>query len=346
MWFDDCANISLTGAQMPKNKAKTRNWREFWIWFNRLMDVGINKYKVSGDFPETLDPRTILQSFFFYDSVCLFRTKEGGVDLSLPGLPAADVTIYGYPRAANVFTKNGRLFGTATPVIRIRQPNGIDPVVNEGISDAAPDASAGEGYIIRLHKTFNPLFPYAAEYAYKIADTMRTIEVLANKLKSPYVIFAAEEMRKTVLEYFRKIVDNEDLVIPTGIFDPAKVKLEDTTINPDAIKAARELVEWYISQYMEIVGLNSNPASDKQERLLVDEINSNNQQADINVDPVLDYVNDQLDQASEFFGWSMKLERSVEQDDRGLSEVQNGFGNYGSEPDLAGDGNRAGSEID
>ena len=97
MWFNDISTIDLSYCNATKSKKKTllQNKREFWQWLAYLAELGINRYKLTGDYPDTLDERTILQSIFWYGSFCIFN--DNGVFLSLPALPASDLTVYGYP---------------------------------------------------------------------------------------------------------------------------------------------------------------------------------------------------------------------------------------------------------
>jgi hypothetical protein len=144
-------------------------------------------------------------------------------------------------------------------------------------------------------------------------------------------------MRRTVEEYFKNIKDNDDLIISTGVFDPSKVQVSALEFNPENVKVMRELVEWYMAQYLNFCGVNSNPASDKQERLLVDEINANDEETNNNVKPEIEFMNEQLDIINDFTGWSMKME--VNYNDK---DIQGNSGNLLGKSDLSDDGNGSG----
>lgn len=301
MWFNDLATIDLTYCNATKTKKKTllQNYREFWQWLAYFSEMGINRYKITGDFPDTLDERTILQSLFWYGSFCLFN--DSGVWLSLPGLPASDLTVYGYPRKVNVFGRNGY-----NKTIGLIQYAGEEKQVNKGVSDVP--VYDKRGFWVQEKKFMYPLANSAIITAERVADAMRSIDVMRVLLKSPFVVFCIEEMRRTVEEYFKNIKDNDDLIISTGVFDPSKVQVDALEFNPENVKVMRELVEWYMAQYLNFCGINSNPASDKQERLLVDEINANDEETDNNVSPEIDFMNEQLDIINDITGWSMKME--------------------------------------
>lgn len=301
MWFNDIATIDLTYCQATKAKKKTllQNYREFWQWLAYFAEMGINRYKLTGDYPETLDERTILQSLFWYGSFTIFN--DNGVWLSLPGLPASDLTVYGYPTKINVFGRNGY-----NKTVGLIQYAGDEKAVNKGISDVP--VYDKKGFWVQEKKFMYPLANSALITAERVADAMRSIDVMRVLLKSPFVVFCIEEMRRTVEEYFKNIKDNDDLIISTGVFDPSKVQVSALEFNPENVKVMRELVEWYMAQYLNFCGVNSNPASDKQERLLVDEINANDEETDNNTKPEVEFMNEQLDIVNELTGWSMQME--------------------------------------
>lgn len=326
MILNDFATIDLSFSNLTKSKklTKLKNIIEFRQWFLYFSEMGINRYKLTGEYPDTLDERTILQSLFWYGSFCVFN--DGGVFLSLPGLPASDLTVYGYPRKVNVFGKNG-----FNKTIGLIQYAGDEEQVNKGVSDLS--IYDKQGFWIQEKKVFNPLANDALLYAERVADSMRSIDVMRVNMKSPFIVWTIEEMRRTVEEFFKNRKENDELIISTGVFDPSKVQVTPLEISPDNIKAMRELVEWYCGAYMQKCGINSNPASDKAERLLVDEINANDEETDNNVNAQVEYMNEQLEVVNKTFGWNMKMEVTYNED----KDIRRDSGNVYSESDLSDD---------
>lgn len=327
MWFNDIATIDLTYCQATKAKKKTllQNYREFWQWLAYFAEMGINRYKLTGDYPETLDERTILQSLFWYGSFTIFN--DNGVWLSLPGLPASDLTVYGYPTKINVFGRNGY-----NKTVGLIQYAGEEKAVNKGISDVP--VYDKKGFWVQEKKFMYPLANSALITAERVADAMRSIDVMRVLLKSPFVVFCIEEMRRTVEEYFKNIKDNDDLIISTGVFDPSKVQVSALEFNPENVKVMRELVEWYMAQYLNFCGVNSNPASDKQERLLVDEINANDEETDNNTKPEVEFMNEQLDIINELTGWSMQMEVTYDEN----KDIRGDSGEVSEQSGVSSDG--------
>lgn len=334
MWFNDFATIDLTYCNATKAKKKTalQNYMEFWDAFARLSNIGINRYKITGDFPETLDERTILQSLFWYGSFGLVNDK--GVWLSLPAMPASDLTVYGYPRKINTFGRNGY-----NKTFEIIQFNGEEELVNRGISDV--NLYDKRGFWVMEKKLIYPLARTCILMSERIADSMRSIDVMRNKMKDPYIVFTIEEMRRTVQEFFNNLKLNDELIISTGVFDPAKVQVEKLEFNPEILKAMKELIEWYEGRYNSFCGINSNPASDKKERLLVDEINANDEETDNNVNKEVEYMNAQLEKVNELTGWSIRMEVAYENKD-----IRRDSGDLSDERDISSDGDSSGPDDD
>lgn len=329
MWFDDYATINLTycPATKAKKKSQLQNFLQFWDTFEKLANIGINRYKITGDYPETLDERTILQSIFWYGSFGL--VNDNGVWLSLPAMPASDLTVYGYPRKINVFGKNGY-----NKTFEIIQYNGDEKAVNDGISDV--ELYDKRGFWVMEKKLIYPLARTAILFSERIADSYRIIDVLRVKSKDPYVFFSKEETIRTVKEFFKDLNSNDEyIVVSTGVFDPDSVTAQKLDFNPEGLKTIQALVEWYEGKYNSYCGINSNPASDKKERLLVDEINANDEETENNVNKEVEYMNAQLEKVNELTGWSMKMEVAYDGRDK---DIRSDTDELSDERDLSSDG--------
>ena len=325
MLFSDFATIDLANCAAVKNKKKSKylNRQEFCMWLAYFAEMGINRYKITGDYPETIDERTILQSLFWYGSFTIFN--DGGVTLALPGLGASDLTIYGYPRKVNVFGRNGY-----NKQISLYQMAGNEQIVNKGTSGLNfPDKS---GFWLLEKKFSYPLANYAILTAERVADAMRAMDVIRTTMKTPFVAFTIEEMVRTVKQYFENIKDNDDLIISTGVFDPSKVQIQPLDVKPENLKAMRELVEWYSAQYLNLCGIYSNPASDKKERLLVDEVNANDEETQNNVNSEVDFLNEQLKVVNKIMGFNMRMEANYGTD----KNIRGDFGTL-SDNDVSGE---------
>ena len=288
MYSDFCPLSPDVIADYSKGrKTKLRNWNEYWLFFQYFAELGLNRFRIEGNVPDSIDPHIVLQSIFWRDSFAVFNV--GGVWLALPALPGGEYTVYGYPVKVIAYGRNGKIF-------HVNCVNGEEKLINEGFyNKELPNET---GVFIRAKRQISPLAWYADVYAQRAADAMRALDVLRNKAKDPFKIFAREEMKATVERYLQQITDNEQTVITTGVFDPSKVQVAMTPVPSDTLTAMRELVQWYTDQFLEIAGINNNPQSDKRERMIVDEVRANNTQAAMTIQASCDYMNEQLKKLS------------------------------------------------
>ena len=282
----DMLSLYSIGNLTSKKKKQLENNDEFMRWYYYLLDFSMNRFIIEG-LPDSCDEKTIKESLIFRGGFCLFKEDISKGLLSLPCNPTSELTIYGYSRKVNVFGFNG--YNKTIDV-------NIDGECNEN-----------KGFYIKEYKRGIPLIQYILGYSTKISDCMRTLDVMRYKLKRPYIVVASEEVIPTVKKYFEKVEENENYIISSGIFDANKVQAINLEQSDNSIKNVRELIEWYFSQFLNICGVSTSPQSDKKERLLVDEIHSNDESTEYNVNSIVDYINYQLDFANITYGTNIKF---------------------------------------
>lgn len=335
VWYADlfnCINLGLGGkAKQPHQLAKFKNRIEFQNAFARLVEKGLSRYNFEG-LPDTVSDRVLKQALLYHGSICFFD-KDGSV-LALPACPTSDLTLYGDFKSCFCYGRNG---------YNIRVPlyvPGADeaPVLNKGVINGTPEP---KGVFVRENKIVYPFINYCIAYAEKIADTMRTIDVMRHNSKRPYIVVAEEQVVPTVKKFFDTRDDNVDYVISTGIFPTEKVKVLEVPNNAAGMKACTDLVEWYMNDFDNLCGFNSNSNPDKKERLLVDEVNANNESTEAGVDSMMDYLQSQLDLVNEYLGTSIKVVEArdkeyIEEDTDNVNDETYGM-ERANEPDMKGD---------
>ena len=300
--FGQVIDIMQTGV--GKKFAKQKNNYEFMNWFNLLERYAQYRYEFEG-LPDTVDERVLKQALIWYGS-CVFFDKEDNL-ICLPGRGTADFTVYGLPIKAYVWGRNGY-----NECIDLHiQGQEESKFVTKGIN--TPPHTKGRGVLVRENYKFYPFANYIYNYAWKITDTMRTLDTERFHLKRPYIITAKEEVVPTVKKYMDKTADNEEYIVSSGIFDANDVNALPITLPTGAIKETEELVDWYINQYLTLCGLNNNQQIDKKERMLVDEVNSNNESIDNNIQPMVQYIQEQLDFVNTIYNTNIKIKAMKEE---------------------------------
>jgi len=313
MWFNELSCNALIGAPISKKLSKIKNAQAFQNQFATLLHIAKHRYRIKeGTCPDTINERVLIDALLWYGS-CTFFKKDGGI-LALPSRPTNDFNLYGEPGYAWVWGRNG--FNQKVK-LTIPQAGGV---LDKGMFGEIGD---GEGVFVRENEIMYPFVNFVSQYAEKIADTLRTIDVQRFHCKRPYIITAQEQVVPTVKEYLNNVKDNEDYIIDTGIFDANAVSAISITVTSQDIKGMTELYDWYMAKYFELCGIKNNQASSKKENLIVDEVNANNEATEFGVDAVVEYLNKQMKTVNALFGtnieWEVKndAEQDIQADDDG-----------------------------
>lgn len=308
-WYEglfNCINISLGGKNSTSRKlAKYKNYTEFQNVFARLVKKALARYEFE-DLPDTVNERVLKLSFLYHGSACFF--EEAGNVIALPATPNANLNIYGDFKSCFVYGRNGY-----NKEIPLYVHGGADSqLINKGFGNRI--TAKPKGVWVRENELVYPFLNYCINYADKIADSMRTLDVSRHNIKRPYIIPAEEQVVPTVKKFFDERNDNVDFVVSTGIFPADKVNVLQIPAGAENLKACTDLIEWYMNDFDNLCGKNSNANPDKKERLLVDEVNANNESTEANIDSLITYVQSQLDDVNDYFGTSIRIVNSIQND--------------------------------
>ena len=303
----NCIDVNLGGkCKTNKRLAKFKNNLVFINTFVYLCEKALARYDFE-DLPKTVDDRVLKMALLYHGSVCFFD-KEGSI-LALPATPNSNLNLYGNYKSCFVYGRNG--FNEQIPLFI----PGADEsnTLKRGFFTLNIDKQP-RGVYVRENKHNYPFINYCFQYAEAIADTYRTLDVVRQNIKRPFVIAAEEQLIPTIKKFFDDRNDNMDYIVSSGIFPADKIQILPFETQESALKAATDIVEWYMNQFDEKCYKNSNANPDKKERLLVDEVNSNNQSRESSEESFRKYFEEQLDYVNECLGTSIKL-KEVETND-------------------------------
>lgn len=335
MWYNDLfnpINLTLGGKKTNKQLAEFKNHIEFQNVFARLVHKALSRYNFE-NLPDTVNERVLKMSLLFHGSVGFFE-KEGNL-LALPALPNASVTLYGDFKSMYVYGRNGY-----NAEIALYVPGGAESkLVNKPISGYAPVNKQPMGVWVRENEMVFPFMNHCINYAEKIADTYRTLDVSRKNIKTPYIIAAEEQVVGSVKKFMEQRDSNMDYVVSSGIFPADKINLLPIQTTAENLTACTDLIEWYMNDFLSLCGLNNNANQDKKERLLVDEVNANNEATETDIDSTVRYLQQQLDFVNECFGTDIRIEKAMKEEeeydvifgmdsDTGSGEMGSGSGEY------------------
>lgn len=295
-------NIQLNEKDPSIKKiAKYRNNFTFLNEFETMTNDALHRYKIN-KVPKTVSERVLLQSLYIYGQVFLFK-KDGAV-LGLPGMPdGSGINVYGDFAAAYVYGANGY-----NERINLFIPGGDDSKFLEKTLNGNYTAKDGCGVMIRANANCYPFINYVIYYAQNIADSLRALDVCRANAKKPFIITCEESAINTVKQFFKKMDDNEQFIISSGIFPTDKVNISPLDTNPEYIKSISALVDQYEQKFRELCGIeNMGGQMDKKgENLQTAEITSNDKYTEGKLQQEIEWINQGLKLANEKFGTEME----------------------------------------
>ena len=257
-WFD-------YNTLSKKKVALYENDIEFQNMFYNLLNILMYSFSIEG-LPDSCNERFFKLNLIFNGYAALIKDPDLGY-LSLgvrPTVNSSQLNIYGeYPDVMafgwNGFNKQytNYMYGT--------------------------DNNDAEAVICRDNDMMYPMINIIWIYAKRLTDTMRTLDVTARKLKTPYFI-TCDEAQKTSNKKILDDVDfNQDSIIANRSTMPNEFNVLQTGVQPESVRVLWEHYSNLESEIRTFLGINSAANLDKKERLVVDEAEANDILTDINI---------------------------------------------------------------
>lgn len=149
------------------------------------------------------------------------------------------------------------------------------------------------------------------EYAKRIKNTMETLDVRTNAHKVPYIVTTNPRNELSVKLLTEKVLNNEIAVIGDKAF------LETDPIKPFDLKVdfindkLQDQINDMFGEILTIMGIDNN-SIDKGERLIVDEVNANNDIINRNLGMMLKQRQKAVERFNELYGTSMSVKLRFE----------------------------------
>ena len=245
--------------------------------YNKYKMLSLNMFRWDG-LPQTIESRHIENSLFNY-GLCLIVNDDDLGFISVPCNYGAYMNVNNVP--TEVITCGFNYIKTFDYIRKDK--NKCQLILNNDL------AIGNEQYIF--------------DYAQRMFEVENCIRVNINQQKFPWFVNTTPNSKKTMEEMFKKVMNGDPYIM--GSKDQIG-SVEVLTLNTPYI--ADKLNEYKYELEREVLsfhGLNNN--FEKKERLLVDEVNSNNDFIDRNVE--LMYRQRQLacESLNKKFGWNVSV---------------------------------------
>lgn len=164
-----------------------------------------------------------------------------------------------------------------------------------------------DGILIYNNYTKTGLIPIIMNYVDRLTEIETTINTNIYLQKTPYIIVADKKTEKSIREVANQITNNEPvIVVKSSIVENLQnLELHTNFVAPELF----ELKQKIENEFLTFIGLNNNSQADKKERMLVDEVNVNNDYINRNVDILYNAREIACKKINEKFGVNWKVTR-------------------------------------
>lgn len=259
--------------------ADKRNSEVFWYNFNRLKLKAISMFEWI-NLPDEIDERYLELMLCQNGYVCFFKDQlvpDVDTYFALQCTLGGRFNVYNIPTVYQIYTASG--YNTRR--------------------------TAEDSVIIYNNLLHSPTVPLLMYHAYNIANVERTIEINLNQLKRPYIFLVPENQRFTFTKLVNDIKNNQDVII--GNKDLNLDNLNPiNTITPNNTLDLYTLKKRYYNEALTDMGIN-NLNVDKKERLVSDEVSSNDEDVLINRNSMLYARKIACKQINDMFGLNIDV---------------------------------------
>lgn len=259
------------------------NKGEYGRVFHTLSHLAKNRFRWD-NLPSGMESRFIEEGLFNNGQVAFVEDKELGL-LCLPCVQASGINVYGEPLAYNVIGVGYSKIYKAEEVVRIIENEEKIPTILD----------------IRY-------------YSELIENIETTIRLNLNQQKFPYVIPTSDATKRSMKMMYKGIEDGEPaLFIDEKLQDRGdalvKVLKTDSPYLLDRLQSFKQEIN---AEVMSFLGIN-NTANNKKERLLVDEVNVNNNYILLNLELAYMYRKKACDEINKKFGLNITVTKVIQE---------------------------------
>lgn len=310
--------IWIGGKDMGAIDSAIANRIEFMNWLKALANEAEACY-INGikNAPETVNPRIYKQSMLAHGNATFF--KRAGATFVLPGLPGGKWNVNGDGLDANLYGRNG-----FHEHVNLAVPGGEAEFLRRSVDGTLAEKS-DEAVMIWDNMERFPFWNYVMEYAQKIADAMRTLDICMDDLKHPRVFTATTPQEvEAIKDYIRRRNNNEEWidVSAAGTFNSNNINVIEFQTTEAGIRDCTGSIEWLLQMFRELELIDGTQAVDKKAEITIPELNKNMGTVEAKFQDHKNYIEEQFEFANYILGTNMiptfgkdEAEEEVEEDD-------------------------------
>lgn len=258
---DDVAGLGR--KYVKKWQALSENNRAMATWRYRLETLAMSCFRWEG-LPADIDPRFIEYVLLYGGIGGMFEMANGQLAFA-PATPVGKLNMYYNPNKIQLLPINGGSPWYRHAYFFVKQ-------LASGNILVPPDAAVCFDNLTRT-----PLAPIINEYARRLANIDRKVDININAQATPFLIVAEEESRRDAINLYKQLGGNEPLIIANKGISGA---LSASVFSTEAPYTADKMLvdqQKIINQFLTLIGVD-NSNTEKRERLIDAEATSNNEE--------------------------------------------------------------------
>ena len=225
-------------------ESASTNVRTYDMFFQRLMELAINSFQWI-NLPDTIDPRFLELVLFEQGQAIFFKDEVIGY-LALMCTATAPFDVYNVPMRRRAYSSN----------------NGYQK-----------DLTIQDSVIIYNNYLRTNGFLELTQYARRLCEIQRTIDVNVVAQKTPLLLQCSENQRLTLKNVYMQYSGNQPAIFGEKNLMPDSVKVLNTQA-PYVADKLQILKRQVWNEALTFLGIE-NANTEKKERLVSDEVNSN-----------------------------------------------------------------------
>jgi hypothetical protein len=258
------------------DKTKALNFFTLQDIYDRLKIIALSIHEWI-DLPDTCNARFMELSLYHYGRAIFVNDEEMSY-LNLCTIPSGTLNVYNESVEYTAFSNNyNKIF-----------PRNKCVLIRNNILEKSTD------YTVRL-------------FAQRLSNTERTIDININAQKTPYVILSNDKDKLTMKNFYNQYDGNEPLILINKSLnlDNIKVHKTDAPYVADKLNTYKQAL---MCDFLTSMGVN-NVNTEKRERLITDEANSNNELISLMAETFLMTRLEACEKINKMYGLNVKVRR-------------------------------------
>ena len=286
-------NLNITGRRKSRYD-KTGTFRTFELNYQQeFINICADQFKWSG-LPDGVTSHWMEEALITNGSVGAYLDPKYGLIFG-PGNNTGPMTHYGYQA----------FYDFNSTVIHRRFRVDRNPNTKNGV-------------VIQNDSLMYPRWITITNYAYKLAQLKNYIDINLKTTSTPFVIVAKKKSKLNALkDLWDQIASGQPLVTTSlDVNDPDEFQQLNLN-NTYLVDQLQNQFDATRAEALTLLGVN-NQNTEKQERMLVDEVNANNQNIAMNISNLYSYRKEAVDLINKKFNTNIKVElNQIMQDNQG-----------------------------